>query len=147
MIRPLLLACALLLLVPAVSPTDAVAAESKLVLDQVKVKGNRRSEADAILGVVASRAGTALDRARIRADIRAIFLLGFYTDVQVDLSEVEGKWVLSFIVSEKPSIRSVIYEGNEEIDEEEITDVVDVKAFGILNLSKVNRNAEKIKDL
>lgn len=146
MTRPLL-AFALLQLVPVVSPSDALAAETQLVLDRVQVRGNRRSEADAILGVVASRAGTSLDSSRIRADIRAIFQLGFYTDVQVDLTEVEGKWELSFIVSEKPSIRSVLFEGNEEIDDEEITDVVDVKAFGILDLAKVNRNAEKIRDL
>ena len=137
----------LALLTPGFAPSVASAAESRLLVDEVKVRGNRRSEADAILGVVASRAGAPLDRARIRADIRAIFLLGFYTDVQVDLSEVEGKWVLSFVVSEKPSIRGVLYEGNEEIDDDEVSEVVDVKAFGILDLAKVNRNAEKIKDL
>ena len=128
-------------------PPPALAAEGGLVLDEVKVEGNRRSEADAILGVVASRKGTALDRARIRADIRAIFTLGFYTDVQVDLTETDGKWRLTYIVSEKPSIRNVLFENNEEIDDDEVSEVVDVKAYGILDLAQVNRNAEKIKDL
>ena len=122
-------------------------AQGSLTVDEVKVRGNRRSEADAILGVVATRAGTILDRARVRTDIRAIFQLGFYTDVQVDLTETDKRWVLTYIVREKPSVRRVIYEGNEEIDDEELGEVVDVKAFGVLDLAKVNRNAEKVKDL
>ncbi|MCB9536302.1 MAG: outer membrane protein assembly factor BamA [Myxococcales bacterium] len=116
-------------------------------IDEVRVEGNRRSEADAILGVVQSRAGTVLDRARVRGDIRAIFLLGFYTDVQVDLTRVDGKEVLTFRVVEKPSIRNVVYEGNDELDDDELGEVVDIKAYGILDLAKVNRNAEKIRDL
>jgi outer membrane protein insertion porin family len=128
-------------------PTLAVAAPTGLVVDEVRVEGNRRSEADAILGVVATKAGAAFDRSRVRGDIGAIFQLGFYTDIQVDLGEVDGKWVLTYKVSEKPSVRKVLYEGNEEIDNEDLGEVVDIRAFGILDLAKVNRNAEKLKDL
>ena len=137
-----LLALALL----AAAPVSPAAAES-LTIDQVKVRGNRRSEADAILAVVATRPGGGLDRARLRADLKAVFRLGFYTDVQADLEEVEGKQVLTFVVAEKPSIRKVLYEGNDQLDDDELGDVVDIRAFGILDLAKVNRNSEKIHDL
>jgi outer membrane protein insertion porin family len=73
--------------------------------------------------------------------------MGFYTDVQVDLSEAEGKSVLTFIVTEKASIRSIKFEGNDELDEDDLKAVVDLKEFGILDLAKVTRNAEKLKDL
>ena len=131
----------------AVATPQAAAQEADQVIDLVRVDGNRRSEADAILGVVQSRQGTVLDRARVRNDIKAIFLLGFYTDVQVDLSWADGKRVLTFVVVEKPSVRNVIYEGNEELDDEDLGEVIDIRAYGILDLAKVNRNAEKIHDL
>ncbi len=127
--------------------TTARAESASLTVDAVEVRGNRRSEVDAILQLVATKPGSALDRARLQADLRAIFQLGFYTDVQVDLSEVGGKQVLTFIVTEKPSIRTIKYEGNDELDEDDLKAVVDLKEFGILDLSKVTRNAEKLKDL
>lgn len=118
-----------------------------LRIDEVRVKGTRRSEPEAVRSVIASREGTLLDRERIQNDIRAVFRLGFYTDVQVDLSRDGGKNVLTFIVEEKPSIRSIVYEGNDELDDDELADVVNLKPFGILDRAEVNRNAEKIADL
>ena len=138
-----------LLLLPALAvaqPAPPVM-EAGITIGAVKVEGNRRSEADAVLGIIGSRAGTRLDRERLRADLRAVFQLGFFRDVKVDLSDVEGTWTLTFIVEEKASIREVRIEGNKELDDDELRDVLDVKAFGILDLAKVNRNAEKIKDL
>ncbi len=116
-------------------------------IDKVEIRGNRRSEAEAILQLIASQAGSILDRNRIQADIRAIFQLGFYTDVQADLSEVDGKSVLTYIVTEKPSIRTIKYEGNDKLDEDDLKAVVDLREFGILDLAKVTRNTEKLRDL
>lgn len=132
---------------PGGPPASAPPAALGVNIDGVKVEGNRRSEADAILGVVASKAGTRLDRARLRADLRAIFKLGFYRDVQVDLTQTDGKWILTFLVEEKPSVRRVRLEGNTEVDDDDIKDILDIRAFGVLDLAKVTRNAEKIKDL
>lgn len=146
--RPLLLATAVLLgglIAPVALPSPAAA--QVVNVDEVRVDGNRRSEADAILAVVSTRAGQPIDRGQIREDIKAIFQLGFYTDVQVDLTVRGGKQVLTFVVREKPSVRQVVFEGNEELDDEEIGEVVDVKPFGVLDLAKVNTNAEKIRDL
>ena len=122
-------------------------AQSPLVIDEVRVEGNRRSEADAILGQIGTRAGAPLSRRQVREDIERIFLNGYYTDVQVDLSAMDGKQVVTFIVTEKPSIRKVIYRGNEQVAEDDLSEVVDLRAFGILDLAKVTRNAEKLKDL
>lgn len=144
MIRRVLVALLLLggLALPAPAPAQEAGA-----IDQIRVAGNRRSESDAVLAVVGSRAGKPLDRAQIREDIRRIFALGFYTDVQVDLSTQEGRQILTYVVAEKPSVRQVVYQGNDELDDEELGEVVDIRPFGILDLAKVTRNAEKIRDL
>ncbi|MBU0550274.1 outer membrane protein assembly factor BamA [Myxococcota bacterium] len=129
------------------APTLAPAQPMGLNVDAVEVQGNRRSEIEAILSVAQTRAGAPLDKLKLRSDIKAIFRLGFYSDVRAQLSEREGRWVLTFVVEEKPSIREIRFEGNDELEEEELTDVVDLKAFGVLDRAKVNRNAEKIKAL
>lgn len=129
-----------------VDPTAAPSVDGKVV-DELRVQGNRRSEADAILERITTRPGQPLNRRTLQADIRTIFRLGFYRDIQVDLSEEGGKSVLTFVVDEKPSVRKVLYDGNEELDDEELGEVVDIRGFSILDQAKVNRNAEKLKDL
>jgi outer membrane protein insertion porin family len=118
-----------------------------VTVDEIRVEGTRRSEPEAVRSVIATREGQKLDRDRLRADIRAIFQLGFYTDVKADLTQVNAKNVLTFIVEEKPSIHRIIYEGNDEISDDDIAAVVDLKPEGILDRAKVQQNAEKIRDL
>ncbi|MEE2787673.1 MAG: outer membrane protein assembly factor BamA [Myxococcota bacterium] len=117
------------------------------VIDEIKVEGNRRSEADAIIGIIQTRVGRSLDTRQVSDDIKSIFALGFYRDVQVDLDVSQGKNIVTFKVLEKPSIKTIEYEGNDELTEDDIAEVVDLKAFGVLDLAKVTRNADKIKEL
>jgi outer membrane protein insertion porin family len=65
---------------------DAVNKVSKSLLNQiagveqveaVQVKGNQRVETDAILGVVESKSGEALDYDKLDRDLRAIYRIGF----------------------------------------------------------------------
>ena len=147
MIRLVFMLLASVSLVVVAAPAAHAEVGYGSAVDRVEVKGNRRSEAEAVLSVVATRAGATLERGRLQSDLRAIFQLGLYTDVQADLSEVEGRNVLTFLLTEKASIRAVKFEGNEELDEDELKEVVDLKEFGVLDLARVNRNAEKLRDL
>ena len=117
-------------------------------IDEVQVKGTQRSEPSLVLKQVqqGGEGATLLPRI-IREDLKRIFRLGFYRDVQVDLSEIEGRWILTYIVLEKRSIRAVLYEGNNELGDEELEEVVNLRPFSILNLPSVQNNSNKIKDL
>ena len=125
----------------------ALSAQEPYKIDEVKVLGNRRSEAEAVLKVVRTRANSALNRKQLSDDIKSIFALGLYKDVQVDLTIVDNKRVLTYLVAEKPSIRKVTLEGNDELSEDDINEVIDIQPFAVLERTKVTRNAEKIKDL
>ncbi|MEE2755936.1 MAG: outer membrane protein assembly factor BamA [Myxococcota bacterium] len=124
-----------------------VLAQGAYQIDDVKVLGNRRSEIEAVLRVVQTKAKTPLNRRQISDDIKRIFALGLYRDIQVDLTIVDGKRILTFLVQEKPSVRKVIIDGNDELSEDDIKEVVDIQPFGILDRTKVTQNTEKIKDL
>jgi len=52
-------------------------------IEHVEVRGNRRVDAEAIRAVVATKAGQTLDPERLRSDLRAIWKLGMFSDVQV----------------------------------------------------------------
>lgn len=131
----------------ATVPQGSPAREGQQV-DLVQVVGNVRVESESVLHRVKTRAGHPLDLKQVSKDIHAVFGLGYFRDVQVDATTTaQGKLVVSFIVDEKPAIAEIIYEGNDELSVEDISKVVDLKRYAILDIGKVKRNAEKIREL
>lgn len=116
-------------------------------VDGLLVEGNRRVEAEAILRNVRQREGEPLSFDQVSRDIRAIYALGFFEDIQVDARQVDGKLFIVFLVQEKPSISSISYKGNDELDEEELKEVVDLRPFSILDVSRIKANEDKIRKL
>jgi len=100
-----------------------------------------------IRGAIKSREGGPFSPDQIREDLRSIFALGYFSDVQVDIqTEPRGKEVV-FIVVEKPSIKEILITGNQKLKTEEIKEKVTLVPRSILSLEKVKENAELIRSL
>ncbi len=69
----------------------------------IVVEGNRRIQAPAILNRVQTKIGDPLSPAALRDDVRSIFGLGFFDDVQVRTEEFEGGVRVIFAVVERPA--------------------------------------------
>jgi outer membrane protein insertion porin family len=145
--RVLLLALSVmwLLHVPAAWSMPPVPAEGTVA--RVVVDGNRRIEDAVVLTQVDLRRGESLSPEKIRRDLVSVYGTGFFDDVRVELiPEADGVQV-RFVVVEKPAIRDVRLEGNKKIDEDDIREVLDVRAFTVLNEAKIVDNLQKIRDL
>jgi outer membrane protein insertion porin family len=114
---------------------------------RIQIQGNKRVEAEAIRLNLTSRVDEPFSADKIRADIKAVYAMGLFDDVQVDLTETAGGAVLTYIVQEKPAIRKILVVGHDDVDLEDIQKVVNLKPFSILNVNEVKRNVEKVKDL
>jgi outer membrane protein insertion porin family len=140
---------------PALAPATPVSARrmepvadpSRPTLLRIQIQGNKRVEAEAIRLNLTSRVDEPFSPERVRADIKAIYAMGLFDDVQVDLEETTGGAVLTYVVQEKPAIRKILVVGNDDVDLEDIQKVVNLKPFSILSVSEVKRNVEKVKDL
>lgn len=113
----------------------------------VRFRGNRKAEDDAVRAVIGTTAGDKLSSERLREDMRAIWKMGFFEDVQVEVTEDGSKVGVTFAVREKPSIRKIYTAGNKELGVDKINEVLDLKKDTILDLAKIKRNVEKIRDL
>ena len=84
----------------------------------------------------------------MREDVRAIWKLGFFSGVQVE-GEVasSGGVTLTFVLAEKASIRKVFVAGNSEVELSKINEVIDLEVDAIVDVSKVEKNRQKILDL
>jgi outer membrane protein insertion porin family len=116
-------------------------------IDAVEVEGNERVEREAIRVHINTRAGTMLDAKLVDDDIRALYDMGFFDDVEADLSEGDGRRVLTYRVKERPLVRDVEITGNEEIEREELDAAFKVRPNTILDRLKLRRGIQDAKKL
>lgn len=125
---------------------EGLAAEPGSTVDDVRVAGNRRVEAESILDRAKTTEGSPLDRKRISRDIRNIYGLGYFADVKVDATETpNGEVLVTFVVLEKPAIGEIRYEGNQEVDDDTLKEKVTLKKNTILDVNRVKKSVEKIR--
>lgn len=114
---------------------------------KIMVLGNVKVEEGVIRGAIKSREGGPFAIEKVREDLRSIFDLGYFTDVQVDIkSTPQGKEVI-FIVVEKPSIKEILIKGNDKVKLDDIKEKITLKPRSILNLDKVKEDSEQIRKL
>ncbi|MEA1867799.1 MAG: POTRA domain-containing protein, partial [Thermodesulfobacteriota bacterium] len=114
---------------------------------EVCVSGNRRVDTDAILQAAGTRAGDFFDPEIVASDIKKIYKMDFFNDVQVDVKENPSGRIVTFVVKEKPAIQEIKLSGNKEISEEKIREVIDLKPYTIIQEKTLQENAGKIKAL
>jgi outer membrane protein insertion porin family len=122
----------------------AIAAES---IDSIVIQGQKRIEESAVRSKLNSKVGGKLDLVVIRQDIEEVFKTGFFNNVVVEKNPKNKGVQLVFKVTEKPSIKEITFDGQDEIDSDELNDTVGIKNYEILNMTKVREAVSKIEKL
>jgi outer membrane protein insertion porin family len=108
--------------------------------------GNRRVGRDDVLSYLREKPGHLFKVENLTGDVHAMWDSGFFEDVQVDLTTNDKGVVLRFIVRERPNIKEIAYEGNDELDNDKLNEAVEIKPNTILSVPAVRRSVQKIKD-
>ncbi len=116
-------------------------------ISEIKVTGNKKIEKDAILARLESKVGSEYSDENIKKDIASIFKSGFFYNVEVDQNIQDGKVILEYRVQEKPSMSEIKFEGVSEIKAEDVSEASGIKAYELLNISKIKEAQEKILKL
>jgi outer membrane protein insertion porin family len=126
----------------------AVRAAQKPRIERIQFRGNRKVEDDAMRVNLVSKVGQELDAERVREDVRAMWKMAFFEDVRVEATQTDtGGVIITFVVTEKPSIRKILVQGAEELEIDKINEVIDLKRDSILDVGKVKKNVEKVREL
>ncbi|HEX2260473.1 MAG TPA: outer membrane protein assembly factor BamA [Candidatus Binatia bacterium] len=119
-------------------------AQEKTVLKEVKIAGNLRVEEDGIRLHVKNRPGQLFDQAVVEQDVKAIYRMGFFEDVQAEISP-DG--VLTYTVKEKPYVREIKIEGNAQLSRDKIETALGVTPRTILDRGRVAEGVDKVRKL
>jgi outer membrane protein insertion porin family len=114
---------------------------------EVVVKGNRRIEKSAVLNVVKMKAGDTLESEKTDTDIRAIYKMGHFQDVQAATEASEKGTVLEYVVVEKPIVRSIKFEGNKELTTDKLKEALELKQNSVFSTKDMAKSVTKIKKL
>ncbi|MEE9274452.1 MAG: outer membrane protein assembly factor BamA, partial [bacterium] len=147
-------ACALAIMVGLFVAPLAVygqPASPAITVRTIEVRGNSRVDRSTILFYVGLSEGKAYTNVelveRIREDVRTVYGLGFFRDVQVGVEPFEGGLKVIYNVSEKPTINSIQVVGNSNVEMEKIRETMTIKAQTIINEATVKETVRNIRKL
>jgi outer membrane protein insertion porin family len=133
----------LMLLFLSVLANFSAADDTKVTL--IEVQGNKRIETSTILAKIKTKEGDVFSPAVIREDIKVLYQLGHFEDVQVKTEGFENGLKVIFFVKEKPLIREITFEGNDDLTTEKLKETVTLLPRTAFNMQLINDNAEKIR--
>jgi len=96
------------------SLSQASWAVSPFTVEDIRVEGLQRVEAGTVFGSIPVRIGDTYSDEKAGASIRALFGLGLFNDVRID---VDGK-ALIVVVQERPTVAEVTFTGTKEFDKD-----------------------------
>jgi len=136
-------------------PTGETAAEAAAAVPEtgtiarVNVQGNRRVETDAIRAAMPVKVGDKYDKEKLKSALLAVWKMGYFSDVKLDVSAAKPPltgYTLTVLVSEKPAVREIKLEGNEELSKDDFKETIEVKPFQILDQQAVRKSARKMQE-
>ena len=141
--------CALVIVLARFGGADAQAqapSPRTITIRELAVEGNRRVQEAVILGRVQSKVGAQFNPGQLSEDLRSIFGLGFFDDVQMRVEDFEGGVRVTFVVTERPFIRDIEFVGNKKISTSELQEKIDLKLGSVYNPVEVQKAREKLKE-
>jgi outer membrane protein insertion porin family len=113
----------------------------------IEVAGNGRVSADDVRATMKLRVGVPCTDSEVARDAHALWDLGYFDDL-IFSARSEGDGVaLTIAVKERPAIGKVTFEGDDDVDEEDIDEKVTLEVGAILSEHDVRAQVQKIRDL
>lgn len=111
----------------------------------VDVNGNRTIAQETILARVQTKPGGPYQSAVVSEDIRRLFALGYFTDVRADVEETLDGLKLIFVVSEKPTIEAIRFEGQRFLKQPRLLELFAVKEGALYDPRRIKEGIDLIK--
>ncbi|MGA2597296.1 MAG: POTRA domain-containing protein, partial [Bryobacteraceae bacterium] len=122
---------------PAQPPPTAAPQQSKPgappenYVEEIQFRGARRVPQDTMRALIYSKKGDKYDPEVLHRDFMALWNTGKFDDIRLEREPGQFGWVIRFIVTERPVIRTIKYEGNKSISTSEILDRFKERKVGL----------------
>ena len=117
------------------------------LINSLGVAGNTRTDSGAIMRQVKSQVGDRYSPELLRTDLKNIFQMGYFDDVQILVTDTEKGRDIIFRLTEKAVIGQVLINGAKDLEEKEVKEVVSISPNTIINTKEVQTSVENIRKL
>jgi outer membrane protein insertion porin family len=131
---------------PVQVPEDEVEQARGLPIAGIRVAGNRRITSEDILAYLTEKPAQNFSPEALSKDVRELWNSGFFDDIEVDLERDTAGVALRFLVRERPNISEIEFEGNSEIDTDDLVEAIELKSNTIISYPAIQRSIQKIRD-
>ena len=135
------------LLVVLVQQEVSLAQEVDQRISAITVQGNNRIEAPAIRARLTVKEGEPVTAERIREQIRALYQMGYFDDVRVDTESKAGGVAVIVVVTEKPFVTEILFDGNDNLTSEKLTAKLTVRAQSFLDKQQIQDTVERLRQV
>jgi outer membrane protein insertion porin family len=112
-------------------------------IKDIRIEGNQRIELSAVQSYLGLQIGQNAEQYDLDAGLKKLYETGFFADVGV--SQENG--VVTVHVVENPSISQVIFEGNQQIDKEDLEKEITLKSRSVYTRTKVQSDLKRLLDV
>lgn len=109
----------------------------------ITVDGNQRIEPTAIQSYLGIKPGQNITADDLDSGLKKLYATGFFADVGV----AEDQGAITVHVVENPSISAIIFEGNHQIDKEDLEKEITLKARSIYTRTRVQADLKRLLDV
>ena len=126
---------------------EAVSTAYPAKISALAIKGIKNTSEKEIRSVIFVKAGDSLNTDKIQSDIKAIYSLGYFSDVASSLETTPKGTKVIYNLVENPKLTGVSLQGNSVISTAEILSIIGSKKDSVENFNKVQEDIEKINTL
>lgn len=120
-------------------------AQSPAKIVKIDITGNERVDKGEIMGAVKTKVNDPYDQNKLREDLKNIYKIGYFSDVQLDVRDNEKGKIVTFVVIERPTVKNIYLTGNKKITTSDIREKLKIETNKVLNTEKVRASIEEIR--
>lgn len=114
---------------------------------RVEFKGLLKSDELSVKSVVSTKARSLYSIEVIDEDLKALYRLDFFEDIKVDVTKGDEGLIVTFIFTERPTVRDIIIKGRKRVSERIIKDKILLKKDSFFREEDVLSDVQNIVEL
>ncbi len=115
-----------------------------LIVKEIFIEGNRKIEDQAIIYKLQTKIGNPFRSQNIEEDIKAIYNIGYFEEIKVDVKENDDGLTITYILTERPLIKKISFSGNKKLRTETLNEQINISAGGIYNPFLIEKNTQNL---
>jgi outer membrane protein insertion porin family len=119
----------------------------QVIIKKIEFKGNHRISGNTINAAIKTNEGDLYDPQAISQDVDAIWLLGFFDNIEVEVESYEDGIKIIFLVVERPVVKNINFTGNTKVKTKKLREAVELREGDYLKHYLLKLGEDKIREI